>query len=105
MSPNFPTEAVDQVVDQAIAAQNIVGTEIIAARAGQIVYHRAAGFADREAQRPVQENEVFRLASMTKAVVSVAALALLDRGKLLLDDPVTRWLPDFQPKLPDGSKP
>jgi CubicO group peptidase (beta-lactamase class C family) len=69
------------------------------------VYARAAGHADREAKTPVREDTVFRLASMTKAIVSVTALALVDRGKLSLDDPVTKWLPEFRPKLADGREP
>ncbi len=51
------------------------------------------------------ENEVFRLASMTKAIVCVTALALIDAGRLGLEDPVARWLPDFRPKLADGRAP
>jgi CubicO group peptidase (beta-lactamase class C family) len=96
------TDALNRVIDEALTTRQLVGASIIAARNGEIIYQRAAGFADRESQRPVRENEVFRLASMTKAIVSVAALALTDRGKLQLNDPITRWLPDFRPKSPDG---
>jgi CubicO group peptidase (beta-lactamase class C family) len=95
----------DRVIDDAIDHRHIVGTVVIAARNGEIVYERAAGFADRESRRPVQANELFRLASMTKAIVSVAALALVDRGEIGLDDTVTRWLPAFRPKLADGREP
>jgi CubicO group peptidase (beta-lactamase class C family) len=48
---------------------------------------------------------VFRFSSLTKPIVSAAAMALVERGKLGLDDEVTRWLPDFRPKLPDGRTP
>jgi CubicO group peptidase (beta-lactamase class C family) len=61
--------------------------------------------ADREAGQPMREDTVFRLASMTKPIVSVAALSLVEKGRLALDAPVTRYLPGFQPKLPDGSTP
>ncbi len=98
-------EALDRVIDQAIDRRQIGGAVIIAPRDGRIVYRRAAGYADREAGRPVGEDEVFRLASMTKAIVCAAALALMDRGRLDLEDPVTRWLPDFRPKLADGRAP
>jgi CubicO group peptidase (beta-lactamase class C family) len=107
--PSAPDPAlaarVDAVIDKAIAAQQIVGTVVLIARDGKLVYARAAGLADREAKLPVREDTLFRLASMTKPVVSVAALALVDRGKLTLDDPVTKWLPDFRPKLADGREP
>ena len=98
-------DALDRVIDDAITGRRIVGAVVIAARDGEIVYQRAAGYADRESRRPVRENEIFRLASMTKAIVSVAALALMDQGELQLEDPVTRWLPEFRPKLADGREP
>lgn len=97
--------ALDDVIDAAVTSGRIVGTTVVVAQRGTIVYRRAAGFADREAARPMREGEVFRLASMTKPIVCVTALALADQGRLHLDDPVTRWLPDFRPTLPDGRAP
>lgn len=98
-------DAVDAAIQDAVHAGRIVGATLIAAKDGEIVYQRAAGFADREARRPMAEDELCRLASMTKPIVCVAALALKDRGQLRLEDPVTRWLPDFRPKLADGREP
>ncbi|WP_242538525.1 serine hydrolase domain-containing protein [Trinickia acidisoli] len=95
----------DLVMDQAIAEQQIVGAVAFVARGGRLIYQRAVGFADREAGIPVREDTQFRLASMTKLIVSVAALALVEAGRLSLDDPVTRWLPYFRPKLADGVSP
>jgi CubicO group peptidase (beta-lactamase class C family) len=95
----------DEVIDKAIAENRVVGTVILVSRDGKLVYHRAAGLADREAKKPMREDTIFRLASMTKAIVSVAALALVDQGKLGLDDPVTKYLPAFRPKLADGREP
>jgi CubicO group peptidase (beta-lactamase class C family) len=95
----------DDVIFSAVNSGKIVGATVIAAKNGEIVYQRAAGFADRETRRPMQEDEVFRLASMTKPIVGVTALALIDQGKLGLEDPLTRWLPDFRPKLADGREP
>jgi CubicO group peptidase (beta-lactamase class C family) len=97
--------ALDRVIDEAITERRIVGAAVTAARDGEIVYQRAAGYADRESRRPVRENESFRLASMTKAIVSVAALALMDQGRLQLEHPVTHWLPEFRPRLADGREP
>ncbi len=96
---------VDREIDRAIAQRRIVGAVVIIARDGQVVFHRAAGFADRETRLPALENTIFRLASMSKPVVSAAAMALVERGQMKLDDPVTKWLPDFRPKLADGSAP
>lgn len=97
--------AMDEVVFNAVNSGQIVGVTVIAAKDGQIVYQRAAGFADRETNRPMAEDEVCRLASMTKPIVCVTALALMEQGKLGLEDPLTRWLPDFRPKLADGREP
>ena len=95
----------DAAIDQAIKNEKIVGTELVVAQDGKIIYHRAAGFNDREAKRKLKENEIFRLASMTKLIVSATALTLVDEGKLKIDDPVTKYIPDFRPKLSDGSMP
>ncbi|NWA04643.1 serine hydrolase domain-containing protein [Pseudomonas gingeri] len=98
-------EAMDAVIVDAVNRGRIVGATVIAAKDGEIVYRRAAGFADREQRRPMQEDEICRLASMTKPIVGVTALALIDQGRLGLDDPLTRWLADFRPKLADGREP
>jgi CubicO group peptidase (beta-lactamase class C family) len=95
----------DAVLERAIAEQRVVGAVVLVARDGAVVYHRAIGSADREAGTPVREDTIFRLASMSKPIVSAAALALVDQGRLGLDDPVTRWIPDFRPRLADGSEP
>jgi CubicO group peptidase (beta-lactamase class C family) len=95
----------DKVVDQAIAEQRLVGAVVLVAKDGKVVYRRAAGLADREAHRPMTEDAVFRFSSVTKPFVTAAALKLVQDGVIGLDDPVTRWLPDFRPKLADGTTP
>lgn len=96
------SQRIDAVVSRAIAEQRIVGAVVMVARDGRIVYKKAFGLADKELRIPVRADTMFRLASMTKPIVSAAAMALVDQGKLSLDDPVTRWLPEFAPRLPDG---
>lgn len=93
---------IDRVIDQALADQRLVGAVVLVARDGQLVYQRAAGSADREADRSMQADALFRLASVSKPIVSVAALVLVAQGRLLLDAGIERWLPDFQPRLTDG---
>ncbi|WP_323117915.1 serine hydrolase domain-containing protein [Burkholderia alba] len=95
----------DRVFDTALRERRIVGAVALVARHGDVLYRRAHGQADREAQRPMREDTLFRLASVTKPIVTVAVLRLVAQRVLTLDDPVTRWLPDFAPKLPDGSTP
>jgi CubicO group peptidase (beta-lactamase class C family) len=96
---------IDAAIDSAISENRIVGAVVLVSHDGKLVYQRAAGLADREAKRPMQLDTVFRLSSVSKPIVSAAALALVDQGKLSLDDPVTKWLPDFRPKLASGGAP
>ncbi|WNG37742.1 beta-lactamase family protein [Archangium violaceum] len=96
---------VDAAIDRALTEKRIVGTVVLVAKDGKVVYQRAAGLADREAKKPMREDALFRLASLTKAMTSVAALKLVEQGKLRLEDPVTKWIPTFRPKLPDGTEP
>jgi len=95
----------DVAIESALAEGRIVGGVVLVAQDGEIVYRRAAGLADREAGRPMREDAIFRYASLTKPIVSAAALALVEAGRLDLAAPVTRWLPDFRPALADGSRP
>lgn len=95
----------DTVIDAAIAEKRIVGTVVIVSKNGEVVYRRAAGLSDREAGTAMREDAIFRLASVTKPFVTAAAMRLVEEGRLDLDAPVTRWLPDFRPRLPDGSTP
>lgn len=95
----------DPVIERALAEKRIVGAVVLVAKDGRIVYRRAAGLADREAGTAMREDAIFRLASVTKPLVTAAAMRLAEEGRLDLDAPVTRWLPDFRPSLPDGSTP
>lgn len=96
---------IDQAIDHALAEHRLVGAVVLVAEHGHLVYRRAAGFADREAGLPMRENSVFRLASVTKPIIAAAVMRLVEQGRLALDAPVTRWLPYFTPRLPDGRTP
>src|SRR5262245_48005645 len=96
---------VDRVIDEAIASDRIVGAVVLISRNGRLAYQRAAGLADRETGQAMRLDTLFRLASLTKPVVSTAAMILVERGRLSFEDPVTRWLPDFRPALPNGERP
>jgi len=96
------TERVNAAIDAALGSR-IVGCEILIHQGGREVFARTAGHADREAGRRVQAGDIFRLASCTKPIVAATALVMLDRGLLSLDDPVSKHLPWFTPKAPDGS--
>jgi CubicO group peptidase (beta-lactamase class C family) len=96
---------VDAVIDAAIAQKRLVGAVVLIAHDGRIVHRRAAGLANRDTRTQMSVERIFRLSSLTKPIVTAAAVALAERGKLSLDDGVTKWLPDFRPKLPDGRTP
>ncbi|WP_260514250.1 serine hydrolase domain-containing protein [Serratia fonticola] len=93
------------MIAKATEGQQIVGTVVLVAHKGEIVYHRAAGKSDRERSRLMREDDIFRLASVTKPIVSVAVMKSIEQGKLDLQTPVTRWLPEFKPRELDGSTP
>ncbi|KVC67160.1 serine hydrolase domain-containing protein [Burkholderia stagnalis] len=92
----------DGALERALADERMVGAVVLVARHGALRYARAVGLADREAGTPMREDALFRLASVTKPIVTVAAMRLVAAGRIGLDDPVARWLPDFTPTLPDG---
>ncbi|MDG4881547.1 serine hydrolase domain-containing protein [Mesorhizobium sp. WSM4884] len=98
-------QRIDRVVDAAIGEQRIIGGVILVAQRGDMLYRRAFGLADREQGKPMAEDAIFRLSSVTKPIVAAAAMALVEAGRIALHDPVTRFLPEFRPKLPDGKEP
>jgi CubicO group peptidase (beta-lactamase class C family) len=99
------SSALETVIDRAIHHQQLIGAVVLVARHGEIIHRIAAGMADRETQRPMTIDTLFRLASVSKPIVSSAAMVLVAQGKLVLDGDIRRWLPDFAPKLADGSTP
>ncbi|WP_321922127.1 serine hydrolase domain-containing protein [Burkholderia sp. BCC1998] len=96
-------ERLDAALDRALADARVVGAVVLVARDGQLRYARAAGLADREAGTPMREDALFRLASVSKPIVTAAAMRLVAAGRIGLDEPVARWLPAFRPTLPDGT--
>jgi CubicO group peptidase (beta-lactamase class C family) len=95
----------DAVIDAALAENRLVGGVVLVAKDGALAYGRAAGLADREAGRPMRRDTIVRYASLTKPIVTTAALGLIEDGVVGLEDPVTRFLPDFRPRGADGSEP
>ena len=73
----------------------LAGTVTLVARNGKVVYHEAAGRRDVERNVPMTTDTLFRIASMSKAVTSVAIMMLLEEGRVHLDDPVSRFIPAF----------
>lgn len=90
--------ALDPVIDSALAEARVAGAVVLVARDGALAYARAAGQADVEAGRAMARDAIFRASSLTKPIVTAAVLSLVEDEVIGLDDPVTRYLPEFQPK-------
>lgn len=74
----------------------IPGAVALVVRNGTVAYHKAFGFSDREKKRPMLPDSIFRIASMTKPMVSVAIMMLVEEGRIRLVNPVSTYLPEMQ---------
>lgn len=99
------TQRIDAALASALNEKRIVGAVIAVMKEGELVHFKPYGLADREAGKPMTEDAIFRLASISKPIVTAAAMRMIELGKFALDTPVTDFLPDFKPKTPDGSTP
>jgi CubicO group peptidase (beta-lactamase class C family) len=84
------------VMRQYVAEGRIAGAVTLVARNGRIVQLEAFGDADREAKRPMRTDTIFRIASMSKAVTSIATMMLVEEGRIALGDPVSKFIPSFK---------
>lgn len=73
-----------------------VGTMTLVSRKGQVAYLDSLGFMDRENKRPMQEDAIFRIYSMSKAITSIAIMQLYEKSKFRLDDPVYWYIPSWK---------
>ncbi|MEO7650630.1 MAG: serine hydrolase domain-containing protein [Bryobacteraceae bacterium] len=87
---------VSQVLQEAVRQKQIPGAVIVVQQHGKIVFEEAAGLADIAAGRNMRIDGIFMMASSSKPIAATAILTLVDRGKLSLDDPVTKYFPTFQ---------
>jgi CubicO group peptidase (beta-lactamase class C family) len=83
-------------LDDYVAKEQLAGGVALIARRGQVAYVKAFGQRDREARDPMREDSIFRIASQTKGIVSVAAMILQEQGQLLISDPVGKYIPEFR---------
>jgi CubicO group peptidase (beta-lactamase class C family) len=86
---------VTAMLDAEVARGNIAGAIVLIQRHGKPVYYQGFGHRDTQTRAPMTEDTIFRLYSMTKPVTSVAAMMLVEDGKLSLEDPVSRFIPSF----------
>ncbi len=88
-------ERIDNAVNEAIARQEIPGAVALIVKDGKTVYHKAFGYADIQSKTAMETDTIFRIASMTKAVTSVGVMILYEQGHFLLNDPVSKYIPEF----------
>jgi len=87
---------VDEVMDGLVREKKIAGGILMIARHGKVVHLKSHGMMDLEAGRPMRDDAVLRIYSMTKSITTAAALILVDEGKLSLDAPVSKYLPEMK---------
>jgi len=86
---------ITQVMQKYIKRGDIPGSVALVARKSKLVYHESLGFMDIASRKPMAKDCIFRMYSMTKPVTAVAVLRLYEEGNLMLDDPVSKYIPAF----------
>jgi CubicO group peptidase (beta-lactamase class C family) len=86
---------IGEAVQRHIAAGNVAGAVTLVARRGRIAHFEAQGVMDVDTKKPMAKDNIFRLASMSKPIAGVAIMMLVEEGKVRLNDPVSRFIPEF----------
>ncbi|MDH5552034.1 MAG: beta-lactamase family protein [Nitrosomonas sp.] len=99
-------ERLTNLIDEHVEEKKIAGSVILIARQGKIAYFKETGLADTG--KPMKKDTIFRIVSMTKPITSTAIMLLYEEGKLLLSDPMSKYIPEFKNQrviemLPNGS--
>jgi CubicO group peptidase (beta-lactamase class C family) len=90
-----PVDTVEAMLDRIVGAGQLAGAATLTWRDGRVVQSAAVGWRDIAAGLPMKRDTLFRLASLSKPITSVVALILLEEGRFALDEPITRWAPEF----------
>ncbi len=90
------SQKLDSLSARLVKTQEVAGVNVLLIQEGKVVYNKAFGYADVATRQPLQTTGIFRIASQTKAVTSVAVMMLVEEEKLQLDDPVSRFIPQFK---------
>lgn len=95
-------ERVDKLLQEYVDKQKVPNAVAFVARKGKVVYYKAFGQSNTETKTAVKKNDIFRIASQSKAIASLALMLLFEEGKFSLDDPLSRYIPEFKnPKVLD----
>ena len=87
---------IDSVVNEYIDKKWLTGAVSIVIKDNQVVQYKGYGYADVDTKKPMQKDQIFRIMSQTKAITSVGIMILYEKGKLLLDEPIWHFLPEFK---------
>jgi CubicO group peptidase (beta-lactamase class C family) len=87
---------IDKLCSEAVNEGKVPGIVALVTRHGETVYHKAFGMADNQAGRALKKDDIFRIASQTKAITSTAVMMLWEEGRFQLDDPIARYIPEFK---------
>ena len=87
---------IHEAIQRHIDAGEISGAVTLVARRGRLVHFEAHGLMDIESKRPMEKDAIFRIASMSKPITGVAVMMMMEEGKLRLNDPVSKFLPEFK---------
>ena len=89
-------QRIHQAIQRHIDAGEISGAVTLVARRGRMVHFEAHGLMDLESKKPMAKDAIFRLASMSKPITSVAVMMLVEDGSIRLTDPVSKFIPEFK---------
>ena len=89
-------QRINQMIQRRIASGDLTGAVTIVARRGKVAHLNVQGVMDLDSKQPMTNASMFRIASMTKPVVGVAVMMLVEEGKLRINDPVSRYIPEFR---------
>ncbi len=87
---------IDEMCRTAVSGGDVPGVVALVARRGKIVYWKAFGMAENGCNRELKRDDIFRIASQTKAVTATAVMMLWEQGKFRLDDPISKYIPEFK---------
>ena len=88
--------SIEELISKDIEQNNLPGAVVLVGDDKGIVYKRAFGIKNPETQEKYKDDDIFRIASMTKAITSIAVLKLWEKGKIYLDDPIEKYIPEFK---------
>ena len=89
-------QRINAFVQEYIDADRIAGAVTLVARKGKVVHYEAQGWRDKEQNVSMPHDTIFEMMSMTKPIVSAALMMLFEEGRFLLDDPIAKWLPEYE---------